>query len=138
MDDLNVNLCKLRNELGFTQQQMADELGMSRIAYIRLERGITRIINKHIAKAAKLGKMSIEKLVLGYDPNPEPVLALRDERKRNSAKEEMLKNKYESALAEKDKEILRLKETIAGQNDLINSLKEIISLIKRQDSIENE
>lgn len=104
MDNTNFqeNAVKLRKERKLTQQEVADRLGISRIAYSKLERGETRLVNESAEKLAELFDMPAGELIYGSR------LGERD-----------IPYGSQTDLAAKDREI-------ALQNDVIRSLQETL------------
>lgn len=96
------NAVKLRKERKLTQQEVADRLGISRIAYSKLERGETRLVNESAEKLAELFDMPAGELIYG-----------------NRLGERDIPYGREADLAAKDREI-------ALQNDVIRSLQETL------------
>jgi len=59
------NAVKLRRQRKLTQQDVADQLGISRIAYSKLERGETRLFNESAEKLARLFDVPEDELFFG-------------------------------------------------------------------------
>ena len=58
-----------RLELGFSQQNVADELGLGRPAYSKIERGATELTMERLEQIAVILKKDVSEL-LGF-PNPD-------------------------------------------------------------------
>lgn len=135
MDEHSVreNIRNLRKSLHLTQQEMADRLGISRVAYSNLETGVTRIMNESLGKVAEVCHVSTEELVLGYAPR-------KDEPGRLEAAEASYLQQladYEGRMAEKDREIAALQDHIATLKDSLRTKEDIISLLKSRRLEEN-
>lgn len=116
------NIQKVRKGLGYTQQEMAEKLGISRTAYRNLEKGETKVYSDHISKMAEISGKAEEEVVLGYDPAREGELKLLEianyeERLRT------IKNDYE-------KRIEILNDKIKSQQDLIESLQSNVKVLR--------
>lgn len=117
-NSIKANIRKSRKRKGFTQEEIANKLGMSLTAYRDLEKGATNIINSNIEKIAELTDTTTEEIVLGYTPE------------QAEGKLEDIQNEYGSKVDSlltriKDLEriIVSLEETISSKNDIINMLK---------------
>ncbi len=88
LDELHIKIRRAREQAGFSQEEMAEELGVGRTTYINFETGRTRLFNPLLeSMAGRLG-ISVEELL--YGPRPDEQL-LRDnaelQRWRTSASE---------------------------------------------------
>lgn len=128
-----------RENGSITQQEMADELGISRRAYNSLEKGSTRIINDNVWKIAKLTDTSVEELVLGYRPEENADKKLLEERLsfENTLKE--VENKYskriselENLLSQKDKLIENLQFSEKSKEDIIRFQMNLLEKIEKK------
>lgn len=114
MDNKNFqeNAVKLRKERKLTQQEVADRLGISRIAYSKLERGETRLVNESAEKLAELFDMPAEELIYGSRLGERDVPYGADQSARDK----------EIAV---QKDLIRsLQDTVAYQRQLIQLLQE--------------
>jgi len=101
-----------REKLGYTQEEMAEELGFSEASsYWRFEDGKTRIINLKLYRFAEVCGKSVEEILLGRSITD----MLKDEPQMEQ-EINALKEYYEQKLSEKD-------ETISNLNDYIKNLK---------------
>ena len=70
MDNARIkeNIIRIRNEKGFSQDEMANLLGISRNSYRSIEKGSTNVISRRLGEIAHLLGVSEEELALGYQP----------------------------------------------------------------------
>lgn len=123
---LKENIYNRRKELGLSQECVAEQVDISLNAYIKIEKGPTRIFNPKIEKIAKALDTTPEALVFGSVITLEKHAAICGELTAQfNAKIEECK----SVIQEKDLFIRRLNEMVNDKNELISSLKnEIIRL----------
>lgn len=130
MDSSSVkkNILKTRKDLGLTQKEMADKLGISRTAYRNLEKGETRVYSSHISAMARLSGKNEEELVLGYVPRASEEQHLR-EMDNLAERMKTMQEQYEARiqdllakLAEKDDLIEFLKSNIRSQQSMLDYL----------------
>lgn len=108
---LKKHLRRVREDLGMTQEEFAQELGIDASTYWRLEEGKTRLISQYLYKIADYAKMSVADLVAGRD-----VESILEESADMREKLDSQREFYEQKLAERD-------ATIANLNRLIESLQ---------------
>ena len=130
MDSSSVkkNILKTRKDLGLTQKEMADKLGISRTAYRNLEKGETKVYSSHISAMARLSGKNEEELVLGYIPRASEEQHLR-EMDNLAERMKTMQEQYEARiqgllakLAEKDDLIEFLKSNIRSQQSMLDYL----------------
>ena len=68
--DFGINLLNLRKKSGFTQQQLADMLGLNRTTYTKYETGVSEPSIQTLKKLAVLLDVDINSLLLGKDSGP--------------------------------------------------------------------
>jgi len=126
MDNNSVkeNLRRFRKEAGMTQSEMADELGMSRMGYINLEKeGRTALLNEDLERIARLLGKSMEELVFGSKLLDEEGPGYGD----MDGRLEEMKEKLDlySSIIDKQNLILReQREMLAHKEELISKLRE--------------
>jgi len=108
---LKKHLRRVREDLGMTQEEFAQELGIDASTYWRLEEGKPRLISQYLYKIADYAKMSVADLVAGRD-----VESILEESADMREKLDSQREFYEQKLAERD-------ATIANLNRLIESLQ---------------
>ncbi|MCQ2170720.1 MAG: helix-turn-helix domain-containing protein [Bacteroidales bacterium] len=130
MDSSSVkkNILKTRKDLGLTQKEMADKLGISRTAYRNLEKGETKVYSNHISAMARLSGKKEEELVLGYVPKESEEQHLK-EMNNLATQMKVMQEQYEARiqellakLAEKDELIEFLKSNIRSQQSMLDYL----------------
>ena len=121
MDNTSIkkNIRTRRKARRYTQEEMADKMGMSLTAYRDLEKGETSIVNTNLLKIAMLLDTTSEELVLGYRPVQMEGPDLEDVREEYSGRVTVL----ERRIADLEKLVLSLEETIATKNEIITMLK---------------
>ena len=108
---LKENIRRIRESLGMTQEEFAQELGIDASTYWRLEEGKTRLISPYLYKIAEFARMETADLIAGKDLNK-----ILEESADIKEKLESQREFYEQKLSERD-------STIANLNRLIDSLK---------------
>ena len=105
MDETTIkgNIERERERQGISQTEMAERLGLDRNTYRNLEKGHTRIFNSNLDKVSDILGVSMEKLVLGYEPQDESGLKLEDYELRYQKEKDSIIEDYERKL-----ELLRL------------------------------
>ena len=121
MDNTSIkkNIRTRRKARRYTQEEMADKMGMSLTAYRDLEKGDTSIVNTNLLKIAMLLDTTSEELVLGYRPVQMEGPDLEDVREEYSGRVAIL----ERRIADLEKLVQSLEETIATKNEIITMLK---------------
>lgn len=138
MDENSVrkNISRVRKSLKLTQEEMAEKLGISRIAYRSLEMGDTTLFNDKLEKIAEVAHLSAEEVVLGYIPetDEEPVLNEAEIDYDGSIKD--LRKEYEKTIKKLSLELEKEKALNKSLHDTLKAKKEIISLMdsNHQDS----
>lgn len=133
MDDLSVkqNLREARLAAGLSQIFVAEQLGINRSSFDKLERGSTRIFNKHFLPLAKMYGRSAEELLLGYLPSKDESESLRESRERSQALSKLV-SEYEARMDEKTKRIAALEELIKSKDENIRLLTEIKARLEKE------
>jgi transcriptional regulator with XRE-family HTH domain len=128
MDNTSIknNIRSIRKERKYTQEEVADMLGISLTAYRDLEKGSTSIVNGHIIKIADLFNISTEELVLGYQPQPEAGIIMEDVRHEYGNKIGNL----EKRIQDLEKLVRSLEETVATKNEIITMLRKTLDEAK--------
>lgn len=126
------NIKSIRLKLGLTMIQMAESLGMTRQSYAKLERGSVNYFSPHIEEIARMGNVSTEELVLGYEPNPEPARELGEAKELFQKQKQNLVNRYEDTIMQMRKEIDYLKLLCEAQKQTVDSLMQSNELLRQQ------
>lgn len=129
--DLKQNLKKLRTRLGLTQEEMGEKLGLNRNAYRALEAGPTHIVSPHAYNMAGLAHVSVESLLLGFEPAPLPEATLRETQELHDQLRSQRED-YEARLSRKD-EIIASKDALLKSKDhTIQVLEEMIAMLQQK------
>ncbi len=125
MDNSSIkdNIRKVRKARKITQEELADRLDISLTAYRDLEKGSTNIVNANVIRLAELLGTSTEELFLGYRPVQAPGKLLEDVRSEYGGKIESM----ERRIADLEKLVMSLEDTIATKNEIIALLKKSVS-----------
>ena len=113
---------KVRKARKITQEELADRLDISLTAYRDLEKGSTNIVNANVIRLAELLGTSTEELFLGYRPVQAPGKLLEDVRSEYGGKIESM----ERRIADLEKLVMSLEDTIATKNEIIALLKKSV------------
>lgn len=114
------NIRKQRRSLGITQAEMAQKLGISRQSYNSIEIGKTRLVDRKLVKIANQLCVSVDNLLLGYDPSPNTA----------SLKKELHEKTEKLAYSERERNEMRLRlenlqQLFDQQVDYIETLKKV-------------
>lgn len=113
------NIRKIRKSKGFTQEELADRLGISLTAYRDLEKGPTSIMNSNIGKIAEITGTSTEEVVLGYKPS------------QSEGKLEDMESEYTTLIESLNTRINDILKYVDSLNEIIESKNEIITMLKK-------
>ncbi|MBQ3207039.1 MAG: helix-turn-helix transcriptional regulator [Bacteroidales bacterium] len=125
MDNSSIkdNIHNFRKKRKYTQEDVANMLGISVTAYRELERGNTSIVNPNIVRMAELLGTTTEELVLGYLPAESENSRLEEVQAEYGNRMENLNNKVKNL----EKLVNSLEETIASKNEIIVMLKKMLA-----------
>lgn len=98
---------RIREDLGLTQEEFAQELGMDASTYWRLEEGRTHIISENFYRIVRYAGLTMEEALVGKDA----ARVLR-EAEDYPGKLDAMREFYEKQLAEKDTTIRNLNKYI--------------------------
>lgn len=129
-DSVKKNICKARRELGLTQKEMADKLGISRTAYRNLEKGETKVYSDHISAMARLSGKKEEELVLGYLPEQSEEKHLR-EIDNYSQQIKTLREQYEACIEDLNSKLAQKDILIESLQRNIRTLESMVELIRK-------
>lgn len=129
------NLARLRKLTGMSQIDFAKTVGIEPNTYWNLEKGKTTIVNENLDLLADYYKVSVEKLILGYepldmdsDPRLEEFKKEYGQRKELEADHLLKENIRLKAELEQQKDIIEiLKTTIEDKTQIINFQKRLKS-----------
>lgn len=118
------HLRALRDELGATQESIAEKAGISRNTYGVLERGKSPIMNQHIEKIAKALNANFEELLYGREKAAKVLAASTPG--YSAELEEQLRQEYEERLAEKDALIQEMKSQLLMTQNQKRDLEKVL------------
>lgn len=117
---LKRNIRKQRKVMGMTQEELARRIGISRQAYNNIEHGRTRLVNKKLGKIADQLCVSVDRLLLGYEPSPDT-----DSLKRELSEKNEKLAYSERQCSEMQIRLDGMKQLLSQQTSYIESLKKI-------------
>lgn len=118
------NIEKLRTNAGITQEELAERAGISRTSIRNILTAEVNIINRHLpAIAAALG-VSLEELLLGYEPFDPDSGLLRSEASHQAQLHD-LADDFQKRLDELQSRYDLLEELCASQRERIRLLEQI-------------
>lgn len=125
MDNSSIknNIHRFRKKHKYTQEEIANMIGISVTAYRELERGGTSIVNPNIVRMAEMLDTTTEELVLGYRPSETGDNRLEEVQLEYGSKMKNMEKRLESM----EKLIHSLEETIASKNEIISMLKKMLA-----------
>ena len=128
MDNTSIknNIRNKRKERKFTQEEVANRLGISLTAYRDIEKGGTSIVNGNLIRIADLLETTTEELVLGYKPSQGHDVLLEDVRNEYGNRIEIL----EKRVRDLEKLVRSLEETVDTKNEIITMLRKILDEAK--------
>lgn len=113
-DNLHMNIRRFREQNGFSQSSMADELGIGRTTYINFETGKTRLYCK-----------TLEKLARYFGVTEEEIL-------RNGQDDDLLKETAQSSESEKLLAVIKEYETrLSAMAERLEATRKIIQSNER-------
>jgi transcriptional regulator with XRE-family HTH domain len=121
MDESSIkeNLARAREACNLSQTEAALRLGINRASFIKLEKGGTHILNKHIPALAEMYGVSVEALLLGYEPSEDSNF-IQEEGKKQF---QQMVDHYEALLKE-------ARDQIKENARYIESLEKNVSLLE--------
>ena len=133
MDDTSIkkNIAASREKAGLSQAEMALRLGISRPAYRNIEKGDTVLLKEVLVRIAGELNVSVEYLLLGYDPEPCPESFLR-ERDGLNQRIASLTEDYEERLARLRDDNALLRRLVDSHEETIRALKQINSRLEKE------
>ena len=134
MDNISVkkNITAIRKQLGLTQQEMADRMGISRNAYRRIESGETALVNDYLLRIASILDKTADELVLGYTPPENYGRTLEDLREKYYQEGMEKEKKSREAIASLQQTVMAQEKRIALLEDLVKTKEEIIVMLKKE------
>lgn len=125
-DKLHLNIRRFREQNGFSQSSMADELGIGRTTYINFETGKTRLFCKTLEKLARYFGVSEEEILNGEDETLRDGTLALEEEKRAIIKE------YEDRLAAMSEKLEAANRIIQANERTIRTLSDTNNFLLSQ------
>lgn len=132
-ESIKDNIFRIRNERNFTQEEVADRLGISTTAYRELERGKTAILSSRFLKLADILDVSVEELILGFIPIRSESKAIEDVRAEYGGKTLSL----EARIEELENINKVLENSLRDKEEMLRDKNEIITMLKKRLGNEN-
>ena len=118
LDTEHILIRQAREKAGFSQTEMAEELGVGRTSYITFETGRTKLYNKLVGKMSAMLGIPPEELLFGRRPDEN---LLRDESAMEEWRRGLVEN-YERRLAGLQEQLDSANRIIACQDAHIQTL----------------
>ena len=125
-DKLHLNIHRFREQNGFSQSSMADELGIGRTTYINFETGKTRLFCKTLEKLARYFCVSEEEILNCEDETLRDGTLALEEEKRAIIKE------YEDRLAAMSEKLEAANRIIQANERTIRTLSDTNNFLLSQ------
>lgn len=123
-EQIKERIKKERRAQGYTQEFMAESLGISTNSYREIESGKTQLINPRLREISKILGVSMETLIFGYIPKDDFLTSIEDIQILHNKEISDLKMAHKIELAERDGEIKVLKASLETKDSIIGVLKE--------------
>lgn len=121
---------KARLELRYSQEEIADRMGISRTAYVKLENGITRVLSDSVLRFSNATGIPLRQIVDACYPEGDGS-SLKEEYDAE-ARLKALRDDYEDRLERKNSEIEGLKAVVAAQQRTIEAQQGMLDMYARQ------
>ncbi|MGN1210969.1 MAG: helix-turn-helix transcriptional regulator [Candidatus Cryptobacteroides sp.] len=120
-NSIKENISRRRKELGLSQSDVAEKIGLSRNSYRNIEKGTTRLISDVATLIADALDTTLEDLLLGSTPYEE----------RNLMHLGETYEEYPAILDSKEQTIRSLKELLDSKDEIIRYQDEMIKMLKK-------
>ncbi len=121
---------KARLDLRYSQEEIADRMGISRTAYVKLENGITRVISDSVLRFSSATGIPLRQIIDACYPEGDGS-RLREEAD-TEARIKALRDEYEDRLERKSSEIEGLKAVVSAQQRTIDAQQGMLDMYARQ------
>lgn len=123
----------IRKRMGLTQEEMADEMSVSRSAYINFERGRTKAISRSVYLLAKVAGIDVEEVLFGEGwKDYTRILSEGDSFK---VMYEELKNQYKRDIEARDREIENNAKIIEAYKRNLDAKDETLEVLRQQNKL---
>ena len=126
-NSIKENIERIRTEHHLSQAEMAKELGISRNAYRKLEKGETKLISDTVFKIADVLNVSPEEVLIGHSLSR----SIDAKAEQYDASLNLLKMVYETKLDGLKREYDRLGEILKEKEDTACALEHYVELLKQ-------
>lgn len=131
-ESISLNLRRVRESLGLSITRMAQELGITRVAYNNLEKGKTRTVSPMIYRIADYSGLPPEEVLLGRHALDDGGQFLNDIREKYTGRMNAMVREYEDRL-ETMRGIIKEKEnTIKAQDATIHVLQSMVAYLQKE------
>ena len=125
------NIRNIRRQLGRTQAEMAEEMGLSLTAYGNFERGITKLTEERIETFAKVSGKAPSYIVNGFESVEGEATTLEEYHAREDRLKDLLRE-ANTRIEELEKDLKSARDKIASQEHTISLLEDIRGMLERQ------
>ena len=106
-------------------------MGISRTAYRNIESGDTRLISDSIGKMAEVFGVSVEEILLGYEPVREDSDLLKDMKMRYGEKIRTIETGHADETGRLNAQIKILQEFIEALQETVRTKDEVIAMLRK-------
>lgn len=131
-ESICLNLRRIRESLGLTITGMADEIGMTRVAYNNVEKGKTRMVSPTIYKIAEYSGIPPEEVLLGRLAQTPESQILKDVRDNMKSRIDTMVHEYEDKLENQRAMIKEKDSTIKAQEATIHALQSMVAYLQKE------
>ncbi len=131
----NIRYNRIRR--GLTQEEVAQRLGIARGTYTNLESGSVRILNENLYLLSDILNVTMEELLLGFEPDRDAAARLNDTISGYDVKYRQMMDEFDRKLEEKDTELGTLRDLAETQKKTIATQDEIIRMLRKRIPEEN-
>lgn len=121
---IKLKIQKERRALGFSQEYVAQEIGMSVNSYRQIENGKTKLVSPRIFDIARVLKTTPEELLIGVTPIVDDSAKAEELERRYKEKIDRIEAENRISILEYQGEIQRLKSALESKESIIGFLKE--------------
>ena len=126
-DELHTRIRRVREQAGFSQEEMAEMLGVGRTTYINFETGRSRLLHHLLEPMAERLGLSLEELLFG--PRDDRLL---EDGKALQLAQQSLRDEYEQRFAAMDEQLRAANQVIEAQGTTIRTLTDANQFLMKQ------
>lgn len=119
----------IRSAMGLSQKEIADRMGITRGAYIKLEKGKTRVITESVLAFCDVTGVKLTDLIAECYPDRCGGILHEDEHLREQF--DSMRNEYEDRLERKNQEIASKDALIASHQHTIRIQEQMLGMLQR-------